>query len=66
MGLFYGPVLMLLLVTTIEIYAERYAHEDRSLLGEAFSKLGNDGKAAEPEAAAGAEGTERVDSESQE
>jgi predicted PurR-regulated permease PerM len=41
MGLFYGPVLMLLLVTTIQIYAERYAHEDKSLLGEALSRLGN-------------------------
>jgi predicted PurR-regulated permease PerM len=52
MGLFYGPVLMLLLVTTIEIYAERYAHEDRSLLGEALSRLGNDRGAAAPEAGA--------------
>ncbi len=52
MGLFYGPVLMLLLVTTIDIYAERYAHEDRSLLGEALSRLGNDREAAAPEAGA--------------
>ena len=72
MGLFYGPVLMLLLVTTIEIYAERYAHEDRSLIGGAVSKLGSDRKAAEPDAEAGqgsaaeapAEGAVRVDSES--
>jgi predicted PurR-regulated permease PerM len=47
MGLFYGPVLMLLLVTTIEIYAERYAHEDRVLLGEAFNRLGSDGESAD-------------------
>jgi predicted PurR-regulated permease PerM len=47
MGLFYGPVLMLLLVTTIEIYAERYAHEDRNVLGEALGKLGKDGEEAE-------------------
>jgi predicted PurR-regulated permease PerM len=64
MGLFYGPVLMLLLVTTIEIYAERYAHEDRNLLGEALSRLDNGGKATAPEAGApGAEaGTESTDS----
>jgi predicted PurR-regulated permease PerM len=75
MGLFYGPVLMLLLVTTIEIYAERYAHEDRSLVGEALSRLGNDSEAVEPGAEAGqdaattttpAEGTGGVDSESKE
>ena len=47
MGLFYGPVLMLLLVTTIEIYAERYAHEDKNVLGEAIGKLGKDGEEAE-------------------
>ena len=50
MGLFYGPVLMLLLVTTIEIHAERYAHEDRNLLGEALSRLGNVSEASAPEA----------------
>jgi hypothetical protein len=49
MGLFYGPVLMLLLVTTIQIYAERYAHEDRDLLGKALSRLGSDGGTTEPE-----------------
>jgi predicted PurR-regulated permease PerM len=53
MGLFYGPILMLLLVTTIEIYAERYAHEDRSLLGEALGRLGNDRDEAKPGAEAG-------------
>jgi predicted PurR-regulated permease PerM len=68
MGLFYGPVLMLLLVTTIQIYAERYAHEDRNLLGEALSRLGNASEASAPEACeagmeAGAEGRDRVDSE---
>lgn len=42
MGLFYGPVIMLLLVTTIDIYVERYAKEDRSLLDQAFRHLGND------------------------
>ena len=50
MGLFYGPVLMLLLVTTIEIYAERYAHEDKNVLGEAIGKLGSSGKDEEAEA----------------
>jgi predicted PurR-regulated permease PerM len=52
MGLFYGPVLMLLLVTTIEIYAEQYAHEDRSLVDQALRRLGTDrdadGPAPEP------------------
>jgi predicted PurR-regulated permease PerM len=47
MGLFYGPVLMLLLVTTIEIYTERYAHEDRNVLGEALGKLGKEDQEAE-------------------
>jgi predicted PurR-regulated permease PerM len=50
MGLFYGPVLMLLLVTTIEIYSERYAHEDRNVLGEAIGRLGSSGKDQEEEA----------------
>jgi predicted PurR-regulated permease PerM len=49
MGLFYGPVIMLLLVTTIQIYAERYAHEDIDMVGEAIKKLGNSGD--EPESA---------------
>jgi predicted PurR-regulated permease PerM len=49
MGLFYGPVIMLLLVTTIQVYAERYASEDRSLLDQAFRKLGNDRGAVESE-----------------
>jgi predicted PurR-regulated permease PerM len=42
MGLFYGPILMLLLVTTIEIYAEQYAHEDRSLVDQAIKRLASD------------------------
>jgi predicted PurR-regulated permease PerM len=42
MGLFYGPVIMLLLVTTIDIYVERYAGEDRSLLDQAFRNLDKD------------------------
>jgi predicted PurR-regulated permease PerM len=56
MGLFYGPVLMLLLVTTVEIYAERYAHEDRNYLGEALSRLGSDTQADAPGAEAEAKG----------
>jgi predicted PurR-regulated permease PerM len=52
MGLFYGPILMLLLVTTIEIYAEQYAHQDRSLVDQALKRLdrerGEDETAAEP------------------
>jgi predicted PurR-regulated permease PerM len=36
MGLFYGPVIMLLLVTTIQIYAEQYAQEDGALLATAI------------------------------
>jgi predicted PurR-regulated permease PerM len=48
MGLFCGPVLMLLLVTTIEIYAEQYAHKDRSLVDQALKRLGTDRNADEP------------------
>jgi hypothetical protein len=33
---------MLLLVTTIEIYAEHYAHEDRSLVDQALKRLGSE------------------------
>lgn len=39
MGLFYGPVIMLLLVTTIDIYVERYANEDRTALDRIFRDL---------------------------
>ena len=41
MGLFYGPVIMLLLVTTIQIYAERYANEDVDIVGQALRNLAN-------------------------
>jgi predicted PurR-regulated permease PerM len=61
MGLFYGPILMLLLVTTIQIYAERYAHEDRDLLGEALSRLGNEREGAEGEVKV--KGADSLDSE---
>ena len=33
MGLFYGPVIMLLLITTIQIYSEEFAGEDWEDLG---------------------------------
>ena len=39
MGLFYGPVIMLLLVTTIQIYAEQYAKEDGARLATAIGGL---------------------------
>jgi predicted PurR-regulated permease PerM len=39
MGLFYGPVIMLLLVTTIQIYAEQYAKEDGARLATAIGSL---------------------------
>jgi predicted PurR-regulated permease PerM len=41
MGLFYGPVIMLLLVTTIQIYAEQYAKEDGARLATAIGSLVN-------------------------
>ena len=41
MGLFYGPVIMLLLVTTIQIYAEQYAKEDGARLATAIGSLGD-------------------------
>ena len=34
LGLFYGPVIMLLLVTTVEIYSERFAKEDSLVIRE--------------------------------
>ena len=37
MGLFYGPIIMLLLVTTVEIYIEEFAKEDGEVLGTAVS-----------------------------
>ena len=39
MGLFYGPVIMLLLVTTVQIYAEQYAQEDGAVLATAIEGL---------------------------
>jgi len=39
MGLFYGPVIMLLLVTTVQIYMERYAKEDGSRIDQALNDL---------------------------
>ena len=41
MGLFYGPVIMLLLITTIQIYAEQYAEEDGARLATAIGSLGD-------------------------
>jgi len=49
MGLFYGPIIMLLLVTTVEIYVERYSKEDGQLLGSTLRerfKNGEEGNAA--------------------
>jgi predicted PurR-regulated permease PerM len=37
MGIFYGPIIMLMLVTTIEIYIEEFAKEDGERLGIAIS-----------------------------
>jgi len=37
MGLFYGPIIMLLLVTTVEIYIEKFAKEDGEVLTTAVS-----------------------------
>jgi predicted PurR-regulated permease PerM len=36
MGLFYGPIVMLLLVTTIEVYVDAFAKEDGEMIGVAF------------------------------
>jgi predicted PurR-regulated permease PerM len=38
LGLFYGPVIMLLLVTTVEIYSERYARDDGAVIREYISE----------------------------
>jgi len=49
MGLFYGPIIMLLLVTTVEIYVERYSKENGQLLGSTLRerfKNGEEGNAA--------------------
>jgi predicted PurR-regulated permease PerM len=40
MGLFYGPVIMLLLVTTIQVYSERYARDDVDLLDKTVRNMG--------------------------
>jgi hypothetical protein len=46
MGLFYGPIIMLLLVTTVEIYIEEFAKEDGEMLGTAVSsRTGHDNNA---------------------
>ena len=37
MGLFYGPIIMLLLVTTVQVYVEAFAEEDGEVIGNAFS-----------------------------
>lgn len=37
MGMFYGPIIMLLLVTTIEIYIEQFAQDDGEQIGSAVS-----------------------------
>ncbi len=43
MGLFYGPIIMLLLVTTVEIYIEEFAREDGRRIGSAVSsRMGGD------------------------
>ena len=39
MGLFYGPVIMLLLITTVQIYIERYAQEDGARLATVMGGL---------------------------
>ena len=44
MGLFYGPITMLLLVTTVDIYVENFAQEDGELIGSAVSsRIGGEG-----------------------
>jgi len=44
MGLFYGPIIMLLLVTTVQVYVEAFAEEDGELIGSAVSSLGGSDK----------------------
>jgi len=44
MGLFYGPIIMLLLVTTVQVYVEAFAEEDGELLGSAVSSLSGSNK----------------------
>lgn len=40
LGLFYGPVIMLLLVTTVQIYSERYARVDVEVIQDYITKDG--------------------------
>lgn len=43
MGLIYGPIIMLLLVTTVRVYIEAFAGEDGEVIGSAISsKTGRD------------------------
>ena len=49
LGLFYGPIIMLLLVTTIEIYVERYSEEDGQLLDSTLRKRFKNGDEADAE-----------------
>jgi predicted PurR-regulated permease PerM len=60
MGLFYGPVIMLLLLTTIQIYAEQYAQEDGLRLSSAIGGLVT-GKQSEPSAPPESEGASTAD-----
>jgi predicted PurR-regulated permease PerM len=39
MGLFYGPIIMLLLVTTAQVYVAAFAEEDGEVIGSAVSSL---------------------------
>ena len=39
MGLFYGPIIMLLLVTTVQVYVETFAEEDGQAIGSAVSSM---------------------------
>ncbi|UCG24602.1 MAG: AI-2E family transporter [Chloroflexota bacterium] len=39
MGLFYGPIIMLLLVTTVQVYVETFAEEDGQAIGSAVSSI---------------------------
>jgi predicted PurR-regulated permease PerM len=50
MGLFYGPIIMLLLVTTIQVYAEKYAKEDTSALDRMVKNLHAGRRGGEPAA----------------
>ena len=60
MGLFYGPVIMILLLTTIQIYAEQYAQEDGLRLSSAIGGLVKSNQ-TEPGAPTETEGESSVD-----